>query len=163
MVVNDSNSAAPAESDWWILEGSYRSGLAGAAEALFPPSDTAPDYQGTELILRTTRYVGRLPPPQRKLVKLLFIATELLAPILSPGIRRFSRRKPDRRRANVNKWRTSWFYPARLLADALKATLQMVYLSHPAVLEHIGEYKVSANREDTFRVEIRGSAAVECP
>ncbi len=161
--MNDSNSAVPTESDWWILEGSYRAGLAAAAEALFPPSDTAPDYEATELIPRATRYVERLPPPQRKLLKLLFIGTEFLALVLSPGFRRFSRRKPDRRRRNVNNWRTSWFYPARLLSDALKATLQMVYLSHPAVVAHIGEYKVSSNDEDVFPMEIRGSAAVECP
>ena len=149
--------------DWWGLEGAYEAGLRGAAEALFPRSEFAPDFEDTQLIPRSLEYVGALPPPQRKLLKVLFIALELCAPLLAPGFRRFSRRTPERRRAAVNGWLDSWFYPLRLLGDALKATLQMIYLSHPAAVAHIGEYKVSSVPGDGFDVPIRGTAEVEAP
>lgn len=147
----------------FTFEGAYSRGLRAAAEALFPLSDSAPDHAQTDLVRRSTEYVERLPPTQRQLLKLLFVAVELCAPIFSPGLRPFSRRSEETRRKNVSSWQSSWCYPLRLLGDALKATLQMIYLSHPAVVAHIGEYKVCAVPEDTFVVDIRGTAKVPAP
>jgi hypothetical protein len=161
--VSDLTPDADSTTDRWGMERAYRSGLCGAAEALFPLSDAAPDFEDTQLIPRSLAYVDSLPPPQRKLLKLLFVAIEICAPVLSPGLRRFSRRSIERRRENVNAWRVSWVYPIRLLGDAVKTTLQMIYLSHPATVAHIGEYKVSAVPGDSFQVAVRGSAEVPAP
>jgi hypothetical protein len=161
--VSQSLEETQSSTPWWSLERAYESGLSGTAEALFPRSDTAPDFQDTDLIARSFAYVASLPPPQRKLLKLLFIAVELCAPVLAPGLRRFSRRTPERRRADVNGWLVSWVYPLRLLGDGLKTTLQMIYLSHPSAVAHIGEYKVSTVPGDAFQVAVRGTAEVPSP
>lgn len=145
------------------FERAYLRGLQASAEALFPLNDSTPDHAGTELVRRSSEYVGALPPAQRKLLKLLFVVVELCAPVFSPGLRRFSRRSEETRRRNVRSWQESWCYPLRLLGDALKATLQMIYLSHPSVVAHIGEYKVCEVPGDSFIVPVRGSASVPAP
>ena len=51
------------------------------------------------------------------------------------------------------------FLPAqphhRLLADAVKAQLCMMYLSHPAVQAHIGAFKTCAHPNDPLNLPVR--------
>ena len=54
----------------------------------------------------------------------------------------------------MRRWHTSWFKPLRILADALKATTSMIYLSHPAALAYIGMYKACENEGDPLQVDI---------
>lgn len=138
------------------LDRRYVAAVYAAAEGLYPPSPNgAPDARDTDLGRRTDLYVRRLPPTVRVQVMALFVAIELLTPVLAPFGGRFSRRSPERRLAAVLRWRASSIYPLRLLGNALHAQLQMLYLSHPAVLRFIGEYKVVAYADDPFPVDIR--------
>ena len=126
-----------------------RQGLSAAAEAMFPPNDLgAPDWQEAEVVGRTLRYVEALPPLQGRLVLALFLFVELAAPLLTPGLRRFSRLPRERRTAAIRRWRASRLQLLRLLGDAVKASMTMVYLSHPRVSAFIGEYKTCARPAD---------------
>ena len=118
----------------------FSDAVAASAEALFPEGDPdLPGARGTDLAARTTDYVLGLPPSQRPLVALLFVAVEWLTIVLAPFGGRFSRRPAADRLAIVEGWRLSWIYPVRLMGDALRATLCMAYASHPDVLRAIGE------------------------
>jgi hypothetical protein len=117
-------------------------GLSATAEGLFPENDLgAPDWKSTDLTARTLSYLNELPPPQRRLLWVLFFAVELLAPFLAPGFSRFSSLPPRRRAQVVRRWRRSPYFLLRVLGDALKASTTMMYMSHPSVLEHIEERK----------------------
>lgn len=147
--------------DWGPLEGSYERALEASCEAVFPPNELgAPDWQQTDLVGRTRGYVQGLPPAQRKLLKLMFIGVELVGWLLSPG-RRFSKRPLEDRTRALERWRGSGILPLRLLGDALKSSLQMIYLSHPDVVRHIGEYKVWRHPDDEFEVEVRPDCLAE--
>jgi hypothetical protein len=122
-----------------FVERHARRGLAAAAEALFPANDNgAPDHRETELVPRTLEYWGLLPRRQRRLLVLLFACVELASPLLLPGWRRFSGRPIEAREAAVRRWRRSSLFPLRILGDALKASLTVLYMSHPAALAHVG-------------------------
>lgn len=122
-------------------------GLTGSAEALFPPNDLgAPDYRATEVVPRTLAYLRALPARQRRLILLLFAFVELSAIFLIPGFRTFSRHSVTRRENAVRGYRTSRFLLVRLLGDAIKATLTMMYMSHPLALEYIGSRPCEASR-----------------
>jgi hypothetical protein len=115
-------------------------GIAAAAEAMFPPNELgAPDWRQAEMVPRMLRYLDELPPRQRRLLLALFVLVELGAPLLVPGLRRFSGLAPERRLQAIARWRTSRLEPLRLVGDGLKMTLTMLYLAHPAVRRHIGE------------------------
>lgn len=152
--MNTMNATRP--HSFGLFDNAFRDGVRGTAEALFPINTVgAPDYESTNLVQRTQDYVRGLPPTQRPLVALMFIGIELGAPFIAGGLRRFSRQSPERRVLAVHRWRTSWLFPLRMLGDAVKATLGMIYLSHPTLLRHIGEYKPFANPGDAFDVDIR--------
>jgi hypothetical protein len=121
----------------WI-DRTWRTSVAATSEALFPEGCGVPGHAATELVPRTEAYVLALPPSQRPAVMLLFVAVEWLAPVLAPFGGRLSRRSPEERLAIVERWRESPV-PIRLLGDALRATLVMVYFSHPAVLAQFDE------------------------
>lgn len=141
--------------DWGPLEGWYRRCLPAACESLYPPNDqAAPDYRQTDLPQRMATYVDRLPPGQRRLLKLMFIGVEAASVALAP-FRRFSSRAANVRRRAVRRWRASSVLPLRLLGDALKSALQMVYLSHPDVIRFIGEYKTWSHPGDALQMEVR--------
>lgn len=139
-----------------LLDAVFVRCLRAAAEALYPPSHNgAPDAEATELARRDEAYIRALPPSSRLQVMALYVAIELFAPILAPGGSFFSWRTPARRLAAVQGWRHSRIYPLRLLGNAVHAQLSMIYLSHPAVVAFIGEYKPVAYPGDAFQVEIR--------
>jgi hypothetical protein len=115
-------------------------GIAATADAMFPPNAVgAPDWLQAEMLPRMLRYLDELPPRQRRLLLGLFVLVELGAPLMVPGLRRFSRLTPQRRLQAIGRWRASRLEPLRLVGDGLKMTMTMLYLAHPAVRRHIGE------------------------
>jgi hypothetical protein len=130
-----------------FIERRVDDGIRGACEGLFPENDFgAPDFRTTDLARRTREWMDELPPPQRRLLVLLFFTVELLTPILLLVPARFSRLSPERRAEAVRRWRRSRFFFLRLLGDALKASTTMIYMSHPLVVAHIGEYRREGER-----------------
>jgi hypothetical protein len=135
------------------------SGIAAASEAAFPENTIgAPDFRSTDMVSRTLEYLEELPPDQHRLVKLLFVFVELAAVLLVFGFRRFSRIPMPRRTEVIRGWRRSRFLPLRLLGDALKATTTMMYMSHPSVIAHIGEYRSCDHPADELEIEVRSGA-----
>ena len=131
-------------------------GIRGACEALYPPNDLgAPTWEDTEMVARTLDWVDELPRPQARLVLLLFVAVELLTPLLAPALGRFSRLSPERRVALVRRWRGMRFYPLRFIGDSLKSVTTMIYLSHPRALEWVGMFKHCDHPADPFHVPMR--------
>lgn len=122
----------------WV-ERTFRRSVDAVAEGLFPSEAGLPGAGETDLARRTAAYVEALPPTQRPLLVLLFLATEWLTVVLAPLGGPMSARPPARRLAIVEGWRASWIWPVRLLGDAVRATMCMVYFSHPAVLATFGE------------------------
>ncbi len=128
-------------------------GLAAIAEAMFPENDLgAPDWKGTETVPRTLRYIGELPPAQGRLLLLLFVFVELAAPFLLFRPHRFSRLSVEQRTLAIRRWRASRRLVLRLLGDAIKATMTMMYMSHSSVSAYIGEHKGCARPHDPLLV-----------
>src|SRR5687768_10103416 len=101
--------------------------MRAACEALFPKNDLgAPDYETTELTTRTDAYVALLPPPRQRLLWLLFIVLELIAPVFTFRLGRYSRLPQTAREEVVRAFRRSRFYPLRLIGDSVKAVLTMM-------------------------------------
>ncbi len=135
--------------------GIARDGISAASEATFPKTDlAAPDFESTQMVERTLEYLDELPPAQRRLLIVLFVFVELGAVFLIFGFRRFSRLHVRRRTRAISEWRRSRFLALRVLGDSVKATTTMMYMSHPAVLEHIGEYRVCDRPLDRVRLRV---------
>lgn len=134
------------------------------SEALFPANDLgAPDWQDTALVARTRVYLDELPPEQGRLVTLLFIFVELACPLLTLTFRRFSKLTPERRVLAVQRWRRHWFQPFTWLGDALKATMTMIYMSHPLVITHIEGFKTCERPTDPLNFRIDKDALKRLP
>jgi len=133
-----------------------RSGIAGVSEVMFPENTFgAPDWQTTQMVERTIDYLGELPPKMRRLVMLLFIAVELGAPFLGVGLGRFSRIGAERRLKVLLSWRNSRIVVFKLLADALKAQLCMMFLSHRDVQMYIEVWKACDRPGDPMDLPVR--------
>jgi hypothetical protein len=133
--------------------------IAALSEATFPENEiSAPDWKSTCMVDRTVEYLGELPPAQRRLLLLLFLFVEYAALVLVFGFCRFSKLNPSRRTAVIRGWRRSRFFPLRMLGDAVKATTTMMYMSHPSVIEHIGEYRVCDWSSDPLKIAVRDDA-----
>lgn len=134
-------------------------GLRATVEALYPANDYgAPDFRDADMVDRTFEYWRALPVRQRRLLMALFALVELAAPLLIPGLRRFSRIPIDRRERAVRDFRRSRFLPLRLLGDALKAATTVIYMSHPSVLKYIGMYSACERPMDPMPVTVRRDA-----
>lgn len=125
---------------WGVLFlGSARRAIKSASEALFPKNDLgAPDFETTELAPRIEGYIAQLPPPQQRLIWLLFIFYELGAPLLAWKLSRFSRLSVEQRLEVVQRFRRSTVYPIRMMGDALKGVMTMIYMAHPLVDAYLG-------------------------
>jgi hypothetical protein len=130
-------------------------GLGATVEALYPENDFgAPDFRTTEMVPRTLEYWALLPRHQRRLLMALYVLIELGAVFLVSGFRRFSELPAWRREQAVRDFRRSKLLPFRILGDALKASTTIIYMSHPAVLAHIGMVVVCERPNDRLTVEV---------
>ena len=124
-------------------------GLRSAAEALFPPNGHGiPDWRGARLVERTLSYWAELPAHQRRLMVVLYSVIHVLPLVLLSAPLPFGWLPPERRATLVRGWRRSRLYPVRLLGDAIKATLTMVYMTDPEVLRAMGVSSACAHPDD---------------
>jgi hypothetical protein len=124
-------------------------GIAGAAAAMFPENDHgAPDWQSTRMVERTLEWIEELPPKQGRLLLALFLVAELIGGVLAGRPRCFSRLALETRERAVRSWRASRWHLLRMLGDSLKASLTMMYASHPAVVGFLGEHRSCAHPAD---------------
>lgn len=132
-------------------------GIDGAAEALFPANDLgAPDWREAQVTPRTLDWMRALPPPQRRLLTVLWLALELVVPwALFVGLGRFSRLSVERRTRAIRRFRASHVPFVHMLGMGIKAALTMIYASHPAVLRHIGQFAACAHPDDALRLPVR--------
>ena len=145
---------------WW--DRTVEAGLMATAEALYPVNTLgAPDWKQVDMVPRTLAWWAELPSRQRNQFRLLFGVVELIAPLLAFQVGRFSRLSPTRRLELLRRWRKSNLLPLKLIADSLKASTSMMYLSHPSALRYIGLYKAVHRPDDPFQVEIRSGALEE--
>jgi hypothetical protein len=110
-----------------------------ASDAMFPPGGEIPE-SGVEagIPAHVDRYLEALPARQRLLIHALFLLTEQVT-LLFPapgwgGWRRFSSLTAEQRVAALEGWRSSRFFPRRLVFLALRSILTMGYFSCPSVL-----------------------------
>jgi len=145
---------AEVEQGFWMRR--VVDGIGATSEVMFPGNDSgAPDWRETEMVARTVDYFDELSPRMRSLLMLLFVFFELGSPLLLAGIRRFSKLSPERRLRTLLRWRRSKFYPFKILIDALKAQLCMMYMSHQSVQDYMRVFKTCDRPTDTLRFEIR--------
>jgi hypothetical protein len=130
-------------------------GIRGTSEAVFPSGFDAPDWQDARMEERTLRYIHELPPANAALIRFMFISIEFVLFLLMPSFLPFSRNSIARRQKVLYRWKKSSLYPIRMVADGLKATLHMVYLSHPDVSAYIGEYKHKKHKQDDYPMPVR--------
>ena len=122
-----------------FLQRHAEAGLSATAEALFPVNGLgAPDYRSTDIVARMRSYLLVLPARQRALLTYLFAFVELIGPLLLFRFGRFSSFPVDVRERGIRRFRASPLLPVRVVGDALKASLTMMYMSHPAALAHVG-------------------------
>lgn len=134
-----------------FLERTTRASVQAVAEVYFPENDLgAPDWKQTQMVERTMAYLMTIPPRNRRLIRILYMAVEWLAPLWLAGIGRFSKRSLAFRKRAVHRWQTWDFIVFRLLSDALKAQLTMTYCSHPAVQKYVGVWKTCAREADPY-------------
>jgi hypothetical protein len=133
-----------------------------ASEVMFPVNDFgAPDWKTTQMVERTLDYLSELPPQTRQLLMFMFLAIEFASPFLLVGPGRFSRQSFGRRERAMERWRTSWFAPYRMIADALKAQLCMMFLSHRAVQMHMRVWNSCDRPGDVMQLPYRPNAFSE--
>ncbi len=131
-------------------------GLASLAEACFPECDSeAPDFKQTEMVARTHEYLALLPKEQQRLLTALFVLVELGSPVLTKTGRRFSKLPVAQRTAAINAWRASTFSGHRMVGDAVKGLMTMMYMSHPDVMQHVGEFRVCEHPDDGTGIRTR--------
>ncbi|HVW24394.1 MAG TPA: hypothetical protein VHC69_03450 [Polyangiaceae bacterium] len=139
-----------------FLQRHAEAGLSAAAEALFPVNDLgAPDYRTTDVVARTLDYLRLLPSRQRTLLVCLFAFVELGAPLLLLRPARFSRLPVARREHAIRSFRASPLLPLRVVGDAIKACMTMMYMSHPAALAHVGAFRGCGRAGNTPAGEAR--------
>jgi hypothetical protein len=117
--------------------------LDAAAEAMYPPGGPLPPSgRDARCAPFLDGYLGLVPPRMRRLMRLLFFLMEhatLFFPAPPPrGWRRFSSLSPAQREAALEAWRSSRFFPRRLVFTSLRAVLTNAYLADAEVLRHLG-------------------------
>jgi hypothetical protein len=116
--------------------------LSAAGNATFPAGGAIPP-SGDEVDLAgyTDHWLTLVPPRMRLLMRLLLFLVEhgtLFFPAPGPrGWRRFSSLSTEQQQTVLEGWRTSRFYPRRVVFMSLRAILSMGYLAHPRVLRQL--------------------------
>ena len=116
--------------------------LHAAGNATFPAGGTpSPSGEEVDLAGYTDHWLTLVPPRMRLLMRLLLFLIEhgtLFLPAPGPrGWQRFSSLSTEQQAAALEGWRTSRFYPRRLVFMSLRAILSMGYLAHPRVLRQL--------------------------
>jgi hypothetical protein len=116
--------------------------LCAAGNATFPAGgEPSPSGEEADLAGYTDHWLTLVPARMRLLMRLLFFLLEhatLFLPAPRPrGWRRFSSLSTEQQAAVLESWRTSRFYPRRLVFMSLRAILAMGYLAHPRVLREL--------------------------
>lgn len=121
-----------------LLRRTALKGFAGICEALYPDNDLgAPTWRDTEMEARAAQLWDDLPPPQRALLETLFAGFELGGAALGLAVGPFSRLPVERRLRTLQRM-ADGPWPLRFLAEAIKSSTTMVYMSHPLALAYIG-------------------------
>jgi hypothetical protein len=117
--------------------------VASAAEALFPRGGAVPP-SGIDAGAPAwcDRWLAVLPAGTRALVRALFALMEH-ATLVFPasgwdGWRRFSALDAEQRAELLEGWRTSSWFPRRLVFTSLRAIVTQAYFADPAVLRALG-------------------------
>lgn len=133
---------SPRSSGRDLLRKTALDGLRAVCEALYPDNDLgAPSWRDVDMIERASALWDELPPQSRAMMIALYASIELGGSLLAPGFGRFSRLPVERRLATLRRWKDGRIWPLRFLAEALKSSSTMIYMSHPRVAEHIGATK----------------------
>ncbi len=141
-----------------FLRNRAKDAIRAASEALFPKNAIgAPDFLEAEVEQRTWAYLELLPTTQRNLITMLFLFVELFAPMIALKLGRYSKLSLEARCEVVRRFRASNNYLVKLIGDSVKAVLTMIYMAHPSVVRHIGQFSACAH-EDGFLVEVKKDA-----
>lgn len=141
-------------------EGAYEKLVARGADALgevlFPVNDlAAPNWKESDVVGRLLSYTDELPLRMRRLVRLQYAAMQVFGGLLALRPWPFGRLAVKTRHAAFVRMRNSPVLALRLLSDALKASLQMMYFSDPAVQKVMGAFKPETRPDDPFQIEVR--------
>jgi hypothetical protein len=124
--------------------------VAAVADALFPPGGAIPDSgREADVAGYLDGLVAATHPRQRALMRSLFFLFEhatlfFPAPGLPRGLRRFSSLDGAQREAVLEAWRTSRFFPRRLVFTSLRALCTLGYFASPGVLRalHLAPFAI---------------------
>lgn len=116
-------------------------GFQAVCEAIFPENDLgAPSWRDAEMVDRAAQLWDELPPESALLLQSLYAGLELGGSLLAPALGPLSKLPVERRLAMLKRWKAGIF-PMRFLAEAIKSSATMVYMSHPKVSAYIGATK----------------------
>jgi hypothetical protein len=117
--------------------------IAAVADALLPPGGAIPESgREADVAGYLDTLVAATQPRQRALMRALFFLFEhatlfFPAPGFPRGLRRFSSLDVAQRDAVLEAWRTSRFFPRRLVFTSLRALCTLGYFASPGVLRHL--------------------------
>lgn len=122
-----------------LLRRTALTGFQAVCEALYPDNNLgAPSWRDAEMVDRAAILWDELPPESALLLQTLYASLELGGALLAPSLGPLSKLPIDRRLTLLKRWKAGLF-PFRFLAEAIKSSSTMVYMSHPAVSAYIGE------------------------
>lgn|GEM_PF-2291547 len=114
-------------------------GFQAVCEAFYPDNDFgAPSWRTTEMMTRVVTLWDALPPQSRLTLEALYAGLELGGAALMPWVGRLSGMSIDKRYKLFERMRKSRAWPLRFVAEAVKSSSTMVYISHPAAARYIG-------------------------
>lgn len=114
-------------------------GFQAVCEAFYPDNDFgAPSWRTTEMVTRVVTLWDALPPQSRLTLEALYAGLELGGSALLPRIGRLSGMSIEKRYKLFERMRTSRAWPLRFVAEAVKSSSTMVYISHPIAARYIG-------------------------
>lgn len=127
-------------------------GFEAASESLYPANALgAPSGEQIEMGQRFLTYLNLLPPESRRLLMVLYAAIEFGVPLLGFRCAPLSQLAPPQRLAIFERLKGSKIFLLRMLAEAVKSSSTMLYLSHPDTAHYIGETKACGDESKHHR------------